>query len=53
MQSPQSPAPGAIGPRPSLDSEITWLLHRTAQRMRGATSEVAEKHGLALRDYIV
>ena len=38
---------------PSADSEITWLLHRAAQRMRGATGEQAEKHGLQLRDYIV
>lgn len=39
--------------KPSADSEITWLLHRAAQRMRGATGEQAEKHGLQLRDYIV
>ena len=51
MQSPQ--APGDVGPRPTIDSEITWLLHRAAQRMRAATGETAEKHGLALRDYIV
>jgi DNA-binding MarR family transcriptional regulator len=38
---------------PSLDSEITWLLHRAAQRMHVATGEQAEKHGLQLRDYIV
>jgi MarR family transcriptional regulator, organic hydroperoxide resistance regulator len=38
---------------PSVDSEITWLLHRAAQRMRGATGEQAEKHGIGLRDYIV
>lgn len=38
---------------PSADSEITWLLHRAAQRMRGATSEQAGKHGIQLRDYIV
>ena len=51
MQSPQSP--GDVGPRPTIDSEITWLLHRAAQRMRAATGEMAEKHGLTLRDYIV
>lgn len=38
---------------PGVDSEITWLLHRAAQRMHSATSEEAEKHGLQLRDYIV
>ncbi len=38
---------------PSVYSEITWLLHRAAQRMRGATGEQAEKHGIQLRDYIV
>jgi len=53
MQSLSSPAPDAAGPAPSLDSEITWLLHRAAQRMHGATGEVAEQHGLSLRDYIV
>jgi DNA-binding MarR family transcriptional regulator len=41
------------GPSPSPDSEVTWLLHRAAQRLRGATGEQAEKHGLQLRDYIV
>lgn len=45
---PSQPSPG-----PSADSEITWLLHRAAQRMRGATGEQAEKHGIQLRDYIV
>jgi DNA-binding MarR family transcriptional regulator len=38
---------------PSADSEITWLLHRAAQRLRGATGEQAERHGIQLRDYIV
>ncbi len=38
---------------PTVDSEITWLLHRAAQRMHVATGEKAEKHGLQLRDYIV
>lgn len=38
---------------PSADSEITWLLHRAAQRMRGATGEQAQKHGVSMRDYIV
>lgn len=43
--------PSSAGP--SVDSEITWLLHRAAQRMRGVTGEQADKHGLQLRDYIV
>ena len=38
---------------PAVDSEITWLLHRAAQRMRVATGEKAADHGLQLRDYIV
>jgi MarR family transcriptional regulator, organic hydroperoxide resistance regulator len=38
---------------PSLDSEITWLVHRAAQRMGAATGDEAAKHGLQLRDYIV
>jgi DNA-binding MarR family transcriptional regulator len=50
---PRTTPPTPAGPRPSVDSEITWLLHRAAQRMRGATGEKAENHGLTLRDYIV
>ena len=38
---------------PSIDAEITWLLHRAAQRMHIVTGEQAEKYGIALRDYIV
>src|ERR1039457_7435426 len=61
MQSHISPAqspwdrtePSAASAGPSVDSEITWLLHRAAQRMRGATGEQADKHGIQLRDYIV
>jgi DNA-binding MarR family transcriptional regulator len=46
-----APSPASAGP--SADSEITWLLHRAAQRMRAATGEQAEQHGIQLRDYIV
>jgi DNA-binding MarR family transcriptional regulator len=60
MQRPTSPpftpdqiAPSTTSAGPSADSEITWLLHRAAQRMRSATGEEAEKHGIQLRDYIV
>jgi DNA-binding MarR family transcriptional regulator len=49
----RTPAPEAIGPSPTVDSEITWLLHRAAQRMHAATGEVAERYGLTMRDYIV
>jgi MarR family transcriptional regulator, organic hydroperoxide resistance regulator len=45
--------PGATSAGPGIDSEITWLLHRAAQRMRTATGEQAEKHGIQLRDHIV
>src|SRR3954468_10662514 len=41
------------GPRPTVDSEITWLLHRAAQRLNNVTGEQAEKFGLQLRNYIV
>ena len=53
MRNRQPPATKTIGPSPSLDSEITWLLHRAAQRLRGVTSHLAEQYGLTLRDYIV
>ncbi len=46
-------SPSATSAGPSADSEITWLLHRAAQRMRGATGGQAQKHGVQLRDYIV
>jgi DNA-binding MarR family transcriptional regulator len=53
MRNRQPSPPEAVGPSPSFDSEITWLLHRAAQRLRGVTGDVAEQHGLGLRDYIV
>ncbi|WP_432974143.1 MarR family winged helix-turn-helix transcriptional regulator [Dactylosporangium sp. CA-233914] len=53
MRDSQPSAPAAVGPNPSVDSEITWLLHRAAQHLRGATGDVAEQHGLTMRDYIV
>jgi MarR family transcriptional regulator, organic hydroperoxide resistance regulator len=46
-----TPSSARLGP--AVDSEITWLLHRAAQRLRSATGEQAEKHGIQLRDYIV
>jgi len=45
--------PQSISPGPTVDSEITWLLHRAAQRMRTATGARAEQHGIQLRDHIV
>ena len=41
------------GPSPTPDSEITWLLHRAAQRLNTVTGEQAENFGLHLRNYIV
>src|SRR6202030_2066733 len=46
-----TPSSTSLGP--AVDSEITWLLHRAAQRLRSATGEQTEKHGIQLRDYIV
>jgi MarR family transcriptional regulator, organic hydroperoxide resistance regulator len=57
---PASNAPGtadevpkrpALGPGP--DSELTWLLHRAAQRLHTLVGVEAERHGLSLRDHIV
>lgn len=45
---PQRPT---LGPGP--DSELTWLLHRAAQRMHALVGAEAERHGLSLRDHIV
>lgn len=41
----------ALAPGP--DAEITWLLHRAAQRMHAVTEAEAAVHGLGLREYIV
>lgn len=38
---------------PTIDSEITWLLHRAAQRMHVIIGNQAEKYGLQLRDHII
>jgi len=45
----------ASGADPAVSpTDLTWLLHRAAQRMRGALDEVARAHGLAgVRDWIV
>ena len=40
-----------LGPGP--DSELTWLLHRAAQRLHTAVGAEAERHGLTLRDHIL
>lgn len=40
-----------MGPGP--ESELTWLLHRAAQRMRAATGAAADQHGLTMRQLIV
>lgn len=47
-EAPQRPT---LGPGP--DSELTWLLHRAAQRMHALVGAEAERHGLSLRDHIV
>lgn len=41
----------SLGPGP--DSELTWLLHRAAQRMRSVTGGAAQEHGLSLRQHMV
>ena len=50
---PTSAAESVVRVDPSADSEITWLLHRAAQRMNTVTGEQAQAHGLTLREYIV
>jgi DNA-binding MarR family transcriptional regulator len=39
--------------RVTPEADLTWLLHRAAQRMRAAMEEQAEQHDLHLRDYLV
>ncbi len=46
----QAPHP-TLGPGP--DSELTWLLHRAAQRMHALVGSEAARHGITLRDHIV
>jgi DNA-binding MarR family transcriptional regulator len=59
MTSPTSPTPAdqvrdpGSDLRPSADSDLTWLLHRAAQHLRGVTSEQAGKSGLQMREYII
>ena len=50
-RTPVTLPPSTLGPGP--DSELTWLLHRAAQRMHAVTGAAAEAHGLSLRDHIV
>src|SRR5690606_33806547 len=39
---------------PSVKTDIAWLLHRAAHRIRGEWDEVAREHGLRdMRDWIV
>ena len=47
------PSPGDTELRPSADSDLTWLLHRAAQHLRGVTSEQAERIGLQMREYVI
>jgi DNA-binding MarR family transcriptional regulator len=45
---------GPCGAVAGAQSDLTWLLHRCAQRMRGALDEAAREHGLSgARDWIV
>lgn len=51
------PSDSALHSRPTLgpgpDSELTWLLHRAAQRLHTVVGAAAARHGLTLRDHIV
>jgi MarR family transcriptional regulator, organic hydroperoxide resistance regulator len=39
---------------PAAPADLTWLLHRAAQRMRTTLDDVARRHGLAgARDWVV
>lgn len=46
--------PAAATDARSQPADLTWLLHRAAQRMRAALDQVARTHGLSgVRDWIV
>jgi MarR family transcriptional regulator, organic hydroperoxide resistance regulator len=46
--------PAARTGTPSQQTDLTWLLHRAAQRMRAALDQVARTQGLAgVREWIV
>lgn len=49
----RSPEDGAFAGELNPDADLTWLLHRAAQRMRIAMDEQAERQGIQARDYIV
>lgn len=51
VDAPHAPTRPTLGPGP--DSELIWMLHRAAQRMRSATGEAAGQHGLTLRHQII
>jgi DNA-binding MarR family transcriptional regulator len=44
---------GAFAGQLNPDADLTWLLHRAAQRMHSAMDEQAERHGIDARGYIV
>lgn len=43
------PCAGRVTP----EADLTWLLHRAAQRLRSAMEQEAERHGINLREYLV
>jgi MarR family transcriptional regulator, organic hydroperoxide resistance regulator len=46
--------PSAPAGKPTQPADLTWLLHRAAQRMRTALDQVAQAQGLTgVRDWIV
>jgi DNA-binding MarR family transcriptional regulator len=50
---PREDPHGAFAGQLNPDADLTWLLHRAAQRMRTAMEEQAERQGIQARDYIV
>jgi DNA-binding MarR family transcriptional regulator len=50
---PQDDPGEAFAGQLNPDADLTWLLHRAAQQMRGAMDELAEQEGIQARDYIV
>ncbi|GAB7102006.1 hypothetical protein JCM4814A_03200 [Streptomyces phaeofaciens JCM 4814] len=52
LKAATTPATDTMGEHP-FASDLNWLLHRVAASLGSAQNEVARRHGLGIRDYVV